>query len=459
MRIPFTLLIIFFMLNSVAAQVGIGTTTPSSKSALDISSTTAGVLFPRVTTAQRTAIAPSSTDIGLSVYDTTTKSYWYWDGSVWVQQESVGNWKLNGNGSTTPASNYVGTSDATDLKFSTAGLERIRILANGQIAVNNTGIPLASEQFTVNSSINSITAYTTGASSIGVLGTSTGTSSVGARGISNSATGFGVRATNSNSSGTGLLTNGNGSLSYYNVAGSGAAFSGVSGSVSFSTDAVGWGVLGAGNNILATTTLTGTGGGGAFTGNQWGVYGNAQLSGSTTDKAAFVGQYLNPTAVSTIYVGGIIGGTNYKILGAGTVSTLIPDEEQRPRILFCPEAPEVLFEDYGIGTLKNGVTYIELDPILKKSMKIDEHHPLKVFIQLEGECNGVFVTQKTADGFKVKELNNGTSNTSFSWHIVANRKDVSDQSGVVTSKYENLRLPLGPKELDSIKTETKALKN
>lgn len=82
-------------------------------------------------------------------------------------------------------------------------------------------------------------------------------------------------------------------------------------------------------------------------------------------------------------------------------------------------------------------------------MKIDANHPLKVFIQLEGECNGVFVTQKSENGFKVKELNNGKSNVPFSWHIVGNRKDTVDEKGIVTSKFENLRLPLGPRESES----------
>ena len=38
-------------------NVGIGTTTPNPNAALDIQSTNQGVLVPRLTTAQRTAIA------------------------------------------------------------------------------------------------------------------------------------------------------------------------------------------------------------------------------------------------------------------------------------------------------------------------------------------------------------------------------------------------------------------
>src|SRR5690606_19523235 len=112
------------------------------------------------------------------------------------------------------------------------------------------------------------------------------------------------------------------------------------------------------------------------------------------------------------------------------------------RIMFAPEAPEIVFQDYGIGQLVNGEVNIALDPILKKSLHIDSNHPLKVFVTLEGDCNGVYVTNKSADGFTVKELQNGTSNAPFSWQIVANRADTRDRSGNVVSKHVGLRLPV-----------------
>lgn len=56
---------------SIHAQVGINTITPDESAALDITSTNKGILIPRMTTAQRTAIiTPAS---GLIVYDTNLK--------------------------------------------------------------------------------------------------------------------------------------------------------------------------------------------------------------------------------------------------------------------------------------------------------------------------------------------------------------------------------------------------
>lgn len=62
------------------AQVGIGTTTPNASSILDLTSSTQGLLTPRMTTAQRITIA-SPAD-GLMVYDTDLKSFFHFDTSI-----------------------------------------------------------------------------------------------------------------------------------------------------------------------------------------------------------------------------------------------------------------------------------------------------------------------------------------------------------------------------------------
>lgn len=70
------------MRNVMQAQsVGIGTAVPNSKALLDISSTTKGVLFPRMTTIQRFSI--TSPPVGLMVYDTDKNEMYHYDGSLW----------------------------------------------------------------------------------------------------------------------------------------------------------------------------------------------------------------------------------------------------------------------------------------------------------------------------------------------------------------------------------------
>ena len=72
-----------------------GADIPYSASILDIRSTNKGVLFPRMSTANRDAIA--SPQAGLLVYNTSTNQFNYHNGSSW-QAASFGNqWGVNGS--------------------------------------------------------------------------------------------------------------------------------------------------------------------------------------------------------------------------------------------------------------------------------------------------------------------------------------------------------------------------
>jgi hypothetical protein len=89
-------LVFFLMLSvNVYAQVGIGTITPAASSVLDVSSTTQGMLTPRMTTAQRVAI--SSPANGLMVYDTDLKAFHHYDASTtsWLKISSTADGRLN----------------------------------------------------------------------------------------------------------------------------------------------------------------------------------------------------------------------------------------------------------------------------------------------------------------------------------------------------------------------------
>ncbi len=58
---------------------------PDASAILDVSSTTKGVLIPRMTTAQRNGITPiGMSQKGLLVYDTNLDQFWYFDGTQWM---------------------------------------------------------------------------------------------------------------------------------------------------------------------------------------------------------------------------------------------------------------------------------------------------------------------------------------------------------------------------------------
>lgn len=262
-----------------------------------------------------------------------------------------------------------------------------------------------------------------GAFTIGVYGNSTAATGAGfgLYGNNASAGGIGVFGANNNALGTAVHGTGNNSAGYYTL----ARGAGVSG------DGAQFGVAG-----TATTTVNtnpnndaGTNGANASAGGYFQV--------GTVAATLFTAQTWSYVAVRDN------GGVLRKIIGPGTVNTIVKDLNENLVALSCPETPENIFQDYGSGKLVNGRAHITLDPILSKNIVVNEEHPLRVFVQLEGDCKGVYVTSKTVNGFDVIELDNGNSNVNFSWTITANRADeqLSDGSW---SNYSKERFPLAP---------------
>ena len=74
------------LISSLYAQnVGINTdnSNPDASAMLDVKSINKGILIPRMTTAQRTAIPAPAT--GLMVFDNTSNTFWYFNGTLWIQ--------------------------------------------------------------------------------------------------------------------------------------------------------------------------------------------------------------------------------------------------------------------------------------------------------------------------------------------------------------------------------------
>lgn len=67
--------------SNVAGSVGIGISAPNVSALLDLTSTSKGFLLPRMTTAQRNAIA--SPTAGLMVFDNSLKELFHYDGGSW----------------------------------------------------------------------------------------------------------------------------------------------------------------------------------------------------------------------------------------------------------------------------------------------------------------------------------------------------------------------------------------
>lgn len=84
-----TLAAVFLLFTApLFSQVGIGTSTPDASAQLEISSSSKGLLTPRMTSAQRTSISNPAT--GLLVFQTdATQGFYYYNGSSWTNLSSA----------------------------------------------------------------------------------------------------------------------------------------------------------------------------------------------------------------------------------------------------------------------------------------------------------------------------------------------------------------------------------
>src|SRR6476620_10148015 len=148
------------------SQVGIGTTTPAG--ALDITSSTNGMLVPRVALTSKAVSAPvvnpqgGALAAGTLVWNTATSGtipnnvipgFYYWDATslVWVAVGGTNsnNWTLNGNtgvnggNTTTAGTNYIGTTDNQNLDIHTNNTYVARFSSLGEFFLGtlNTTLP------------------------------------------------------------------------------------------------------------------------------------------------------------------------------------------------------------------------------------------------------------------------------------------------------------------------------
>lgn len=377
---------------------------PAASAMLDISSTTMGILIPRMSTAQRTAIAAPAT--GLKVYDTTTGSFWYYDGAVWVEilNGSTG-WRLTGN--TAAAANFIGTTNAVAFRFYSNNIERFRLNPiDGEFVAGAVASPYAGDMVSAVANAT-LTFAINGYSSVngsGTWGETMAASTTAFSAVQGVYGGSGAGAGSlGNYNGTGTANTRAGVFGIVSTPAANIGGAGVYGYSAIASGSAHMGVLGSYNGTSFGIGVNGIGfGGGIITGNF---------------DIAVVGWRANNANYSGYFNGNHVIANGTKTASVGT--------QWGNQLLYCQESSEVWFEDIGGGTLVNGECHVELDSIFLQVTVIDEEHPMHVFIQLEGECEDVYVV-KGATGFTVKEKNGGNSNTTFSYRITAKRVNFQD---------------------------------
>ncbi len=122
----------------------------------------------------------------------------------------------------------------------------------------------------------------------------------------------------------------------------------------------------------------------------------------------------------------------------GSKSAVV-DINGEPRLLYAVESPEVWFEDFGSAALVNGQAQVTIEALYAETVNLEDYY---VYLTPLGDCNGLYIAEKTATSFTVMELGGGTGSVGFDYRIIAHRLG-----------YEDERLEIDPARSNKIKEE------
>lgn len=438
---------------------------PDISAMLDIVAADKGLLVPRVNLSGTTdAITVPSPATSLLVYNLATAGvspnnvvpgYYYNSGTtaapVWIRlANGNGNaWLTAGNSGTIAATNFLGTIDNIDLVFRTNNIERMRVLgATGYLGVG-TNAPTSQ----IHSVATGVTAVTgnIAAQGSGHLAYNS-VFALGSFGSLPSALVFADEAAAGNSPALVSRTLNPASYAaaisfsdvwiagYYGVDNSSATLNPIAlyGQLNVTNTTLG-GVQRAVQGLLNRNI---TGNPGWCTGGYFSAGGAANTEDAIGIMAFGTGPGTggNPgggysTSVNVTGGGYFQANTNWayvslasstarKIWGTGSVSEIISTPEHGRITLTCPESPEYWYQDYGSVKLVNGKAHVDLDPILRDIIVVDEENPIRVFCTPVDmlEFNGVAIMNKTSTGFDIVEINQGQHNGSIDYQIIVKPK-------------------------------------
>jgi hypothetical protein len=130
---------------------------------------------------------------------------------------------------------------------------------------------------------------------------------------------------------------------------------------------------------------------------------------------------------------------------SGTLAVAENTPDNRQVGLYTVQSSENWIEDFGSSALVNGVAIINIEPQFAQTVTTDASY--HVFLTANGDCEGLYVTQKGAASFEVHELRGGKSNVQFDYRIVAHRKGFeAARLPDLTARFQKkVRPPAGPK--------------
>jgi hypothetical protein len=112
----------------------------------------------------------------------------------------------------------------------------------------------------------------------------------------------------------------------------------------------------------------------------------------------------------------------------GALGAAVKGQGNKKIGLYTMQSSEDWIEDFGSGALNGGVATIKLEPRFAKTISGQANY--HVFLTPAGDCDGLYIANRTANSFEVRELKSGNSSVAFDYRIVGHRKG-----------FESARLP------------------
>jgi hypothetical protein len=242
---------------------------------------------------------------------------------------------------------------------------------------------------------------------VGVVGSGTAPASFGVEGLGG---GLGTGVYGSSQAATGVI---GASDSSYGVDGTTRSGTGVFAKASGTGDAIfaqsfaGYGVVAYTNGQNALFARNANGNALDAGGSYIGVVARAPASVNTFPFAG-----LDDSGNDVFLVDGV-GDISFN----GTLGPILQSKRGAGIRAFGPTSSEPTVEDTGTGQLVDGVARVPFDGIFAAS--IDARSSYRVFLTPDGDTRGLYVAQKAAGGFVVREAQGGRSSLRFDYRIVA----------------------------------------
>ena len=140
---------------------------------------------------------------------------------------------------------------------------------------------------------------------------------------------------------------------------------------------------------------------------------------------AFIDSSGDFTSQGNIHAAGTISGSN--------LAAVSPTSHGYYAKSYSTQAMSHVLEDENTASIANGAGVVRIDPAFTEAVGSANY---QVFLTPDGDCNGLYVSEKTATSFVVRELRGGRSTLAFDYRIVAHPYGQNSERMAISSSVQ-----------------------